>query len=364
MSKETEVTEIEVLTQEQIDALGKDLQEDIVYLSDNMNAKKLAKINPVIIELNRLQDRLEKLKFKPAVDGKYDKENIQEYKDLKANTRSFNTLIKNVAKEMKDPLNITRSHIINIEKGVLEEAAKILAAIDEKFKPYLDEVTAKAAAAQKKKDDALNAKILEAQAETEKANLKNKIAEVYNKVKYELIMEGISNKVSSMITEANENSLRSKLLELQNESFGTLISGVDISILEPEVSAELRSLFASSIHKSKELIEDKLKSIEEGKQLMIENAKRTTTAVENLHESAKVVEQTFPGHGSIPPPPPSTIVEDGKVQVMKDDFSTLNDREFLNYIIRQKKNLLLLIEARIETFGPNPELLSLHESLK
>lgn len=360
MSKETEVVEVEVLTQEQIDKLSEDIQADISYLTENMNSKKLAVLNPVIIELGKLEDRLDKIKLIPAVDGKFDKENIQEFKNLKANTRSFNTQIKAVAKAMKDPLNLTKTHIINIEKGFLESAAKIITGADDKFAPYLEEEAKKAAAAQKKKDDAMNAEILKAKAEADEANKKNLISQTYNKVKYELIMEGISTKTSNMIVVANEDALKKRLSELEKESFGTLITGVDITVLEPEVSAELRSLFATSIHSSIELIKDKLKSIENDKELLIKNANADKT--EEIKKAAEVVDTHFPPMPNIPAPPASSGI--GNVQVYKDHpTGVLNDQEFINHIVAKKKELQNLIVARINTFGKTEQLVLLYNSL-
>lgn len=361
--KENEVFEIEILTQEQIDALELEISDDIVFLTDNMNSKKLAALNPVFLELQKLKERVFSLALIPADDkGKYEKSNIQEYKDMKADTRSFNSKIKAVAKEMKDPLNKTKSHIINIEKEALKSAAEILEAIDLEFEPYVADEQRKAEIAKKKKDDALNAKVLEAEAETKKVLDQAKKVEVLNKVKYELIAEKITNATSNHIANSNLKNIEEHSTYVNTITFDKLVAEQDVLLLDEDVLKELMTSFDVAIKNAKANIETRIKALETEVRNQVLEAKeveRNTPQPEmpardfSLYSGPTIGLGNHKGHeGSVLPNVPVKIDEIPSVNTkveeqILNDIAMMNGFEFADYCTNQIKFILELIDKEI-----------------
>jgi hypothetical protein len=348
-----EVVEIEILTPEQIESLSKTVKENVVFLTENMNVKDIAVLNPMVSELLKLKDEASALKMLPVnEEGEYDKDNIQEYTTLKVKLGKCNASIKAAGKKMKENPAKKQKAIIAIEKDFLNQVTELQTTIQTEFKTYLDELEKDKAAKLKAKEDALNAEIIKANSQKDEVLNNAKKTEIYNTIKFTLIGEQITEKVNGLIVSANEQSLKNELEILDNTGWDNTVGELDYSVLENEVLAELRTKLATSVYNATLLIEDKLNSIKNEKDLMISKSKEQVDPVANLEETAKMVEHHFPS-SSVPAPPSMNVV-----QAVKSVDEDMTDEEFVNYIKLQTTKLRKLVNNRIGS-APAPVLKTL-----
>jgi len=355
MSKEnTEVTELEILTPEQIKALPETVKENVVYLTENATAGQLSKINPIVNKLLDIKSEANKLVF-VSID---DKESIDAYKSVKSSIGSFNSLLKKSAGPLKKDLKKPYDAVLAIEKTFKTISDETKESITEKFSDYEAEVLRKKEEAQAKKDAALNAKVAEAEAAAEEANLKNKKSTIYNTIKYEKIGAEINDKTTELINTANEENLNLHLKNLKAWNFGNIIFGLEFDILDNDVQTELRQYFATSIHNQTKALENKIEAVVTKRKLDAQEAiANSKNAVEQVQEVAAKIDEAIPPT-DMPLPPTANQVE-----VYTEEFRSLNDKEFLNYILKESKKLKQLIVSRLKSHSSSEELFFLYNKL-
>lgn len=353
--KNTEVTELEILTPEQIEALPSTVKDNVVFLTENATAGQLSKINPIVSKLLNIKSEADKLVF-VSID---DKESIAAYKSVKSSIGSFNTLLKNSAGPLKKDLKKPYDAVLAIEKTFKTISDETKESIVKKFADYEAEIVRKREEAQAKKDAALNAKVAEAEAAAEEANLKNKKSTVYNTIKYTRIAEEIVGVTTEMINSSNEETLKNHLKGLKtNITFSDVIGVLEFNILDADVQTELRQYFATSVFNVIKSLEDKIEALANKRKLQdqeaIANAKNS---VEQIEEVATKIDKYIPPTDM--PLPPSA----NQVEVYGGEFKSLSDDEFINYIIKEKDKLIYLVKSRINIKGQTNELINLLEKL-
>lgn len=319
-----ELEEISVLTAEQIAKLPATVKENVVFLTEHMGSNELIVLNPIVVELLEIRKMNEKLVLMPKNEkGEFNKDNIEDYKELKSKQRSFNVKIRETAKTLKEePAKITKG-IIAIEKTFLDENSTIQDEAAKKFADYEAEVVEQARIAKEKKDKALLDKIAEETKAKEEANLGLNRANVYNKVKYELIAKQYTEDVSDAVANFNGPKLEDLKVSLNVKGYETLIGDNDITILDQDVQAELQEYFVSSKRKALASIDARLESIRIEQENAILAAKNATIT-ETVNSTAQSIGQSYqsrpqetfqapkiniPSGPVLPPPPMFATIE-------------------------------------------------------
>lgn len=357
MSNQIENQELEILTEEQINKFPEKVKEEIVYLTENVRPKELAKLNPIISRLLNIKDRVEKLEFIPAdEEGKFDVDNIKEYKSIKSEIGSFNGDLGRAGKALKKPYNDIKSAIVAIEKTFKSISDETKEQILTKFSDYEEEQKRIAKEKEERKNKALLDKISNAENAAAEAKKANEKSTVYNKIKYELITEKIVNNVNNLILNANEDVLNRTLSELENNmTFENLTKDVDFEILDVEVQAELKQYFIQSLNNSKTLLKNKLTSLLNEKELMISKAKSENDSVDDLNNAAKEIDSKIEKDDSLPDPPSAVEVFDPKT------FNTLTAQEFYSFIFKERNKIVKILEARLTALPQEAYLTKLIE---
>jgi hypothetical protein len=320
-----------------------------VFLTEKVNTTDLAKLNPVVTELIGIREDGENLKFIPAdKDGNFDKDNIQSFVDVKKRVRSFRARVKDVAKQMKEePAKITKA-IIAIEKTFIDEATVVYDNAEKEFDVYIKAEDEKAKAKQEAKNKALLDAVDEASKAKEEANLKLKVSEIYNKIKYDIITKSIVENVSEALLNANEARLKELNEEINKTSYSSIVEDIDISILAQEVHAELQEFYLTARSRSIKLINEKLAAIAiEKKNVLLEN------------ENAKFVSHS----SAVPNLPPVQEKEPSMVDPL-NDIDQWPDNVFIDYIFKEANKLLFLTSDRIQKKPhSNPKIYDLRNLL-
>lgn len=319
MSKKTEeVKELVILTPEQIEKLPKQVQENVVFLTEKINPTDLMQLNPMVEELINLREQGRNLIFEGKdKDGNYNKTNIQDFVDVKKNVRSFRAKVKDTAKKLKvEPAKITKA-IIAIEKTFVDEATKVYDGAEALFEEYIKWEEAE----KQKKIDAKNKALIDAveesKAKEEEIRIKMERTEVYNSIKYEGINAKINEAVTDALINANEERLVTLRKEIDELTWSELLNGKNHEIVDIDVLAELQEFFAQSKHKAVTMIDSKLKAIKIEKDNLTLQAKQEVV-------------------NSVP-------------ETKEPSVSDVSDEEFVKHIVEQGKSLLNLTIVRINS---------------
>lgn len=356
-----EVKEIEVLTEEQISVLPDSVRDNVIFLTEEMNPKDLMVLNPAVQTLLKLRERGAKLKMKAPVDGKFDKENIQSFVDLKKDIRSFRSGIKETAKKLKEPYAKITKGIISIEKTFVEEGTVVYDVAEKEFDPYIKAEAEKDRIKQEKKDKALNDAILKAEQENKAIILEAEKTKTYNKIKYEIIAEKITEATSDALLNSNESKLKGLKEDFGGVTFDEIVSNfrIDVSSLDLEILTELKESLIKAQRNSIALINDKLESIAiERKNLILESAKEESK--KEIPINPTPVSNTTPITPPVPPIPnvpqvPNTITRNSE---------TLTDQELIDYVKKEGLRIFNIVNGRIGNNGAcNPEIYKLRSEL-
>ena len=142
--KDEKVVQIE--TFELSELIPEDVSEDFKDLYGRLNVSDITKINPLIPVLNKIQE------FKTIVyDENNEKESVREYKDAIKYLGSFNTSIKNIRKELKEPYSEVISKIDSVFNHLSNEYSNSRNSLLDNFKVYLDRKEEEKKAAEEKK---------------------------------------------------------------------------------------------------------------------------------------------------------------------------------------------------------------------
>lgn len=279
MSGKTEVTEVQVLTEEQINALPEVVRTNVKYLSENVGVKDLSVLNPIATELIEIRQLGSELQLMPLNDkGEFNKDNVQQFVDLKKKIRSFRSGLKSDIKDLKAPYVKINKGYISIEKAIIDEATKVYESAEETFATYITEQDKIAAERQAKKDKALQ----EALAEENKGKVEAQDAlaksTLYNKIKYEIINKNTTEASANAVANSNRDIVSGLESDINNYTFDTIIGDNDVSILDENVVAELKEYFITSKNNAVKILVDKIKALDiETKNIQLE-AQKTTIA--------------------------------------------------------------------------------------
>ena len=289
METENKVQEVQVLTEEQILALPETVKENVTFLTEEMGTKELVVLNPMVSELLEIRELGSELRMMPInSNGEFNKDNIQEFVDLKKKVRTFRAGVKNSAKVLKEPFAKITKGIIAIEKTFIEEATKVYDAAETEFKAYDDEQTRLAEERQKKKDKALLDKIAEESAARNQAQNQLQKTNVYNGIKYQAINEGMVDVISDAVLNANEGRLKDLEQWLGNTTYASRKGSLDDSILDEDVQGELREHYLACKIKCEQMLKNRFTSIEVKKKNAILEAQQTEAAKPIEVESKEV----------------------------------------------------------------------------
>jgi hypothetical protein len=239
--KEAEVVEIQILTPEQIEALPAEVKTNVTFLTEVLNSSELVKLNPLVTELLEVRVANKKLVMMPLnAKGEFDKDNIQSYKDLKSKTKSLNASTGKEIKDIKEPVMKIQRGLVAIEKAIKSEIKTELESLIEKFMPYEAEVIKKRDDALAKKNAAILKAVEDAKAESLKANMQLAKTNLYNKIKYELLNANITDVSIDVSINGNKILVTETLTKITNYKYETIISELDLSILDETIQAELK----------------------------------------------------------------------------------------------------------------------------
>lgn len=341
-TKTEEVAELVILTDEQIEVLPESVKENVVFLTEQLHKKDLMVLNPIVSELIEIRSFGDRLEMKPPKDGVFDKDNVQEFIDLKKKIRTFRAGVKKSGTDLKEPYLKIQKGVVAIEKAIIEEATKVYDDAEVKFKLYIDAEEEKARLKEEAKNKALLDAVEEQSKAAKEAEDKLKVSQVYNKIKYDIITKSIVENVNDALLNANEARLRELSQELNQSSYDGLVSGIDISVLSQEVAAELHEFYSISKNRSIKLINEKLKAIDIEKQnMLLENAKSSETSIDRLVEAKNKIDAEIPP--AVPPVPGMESIEP-----FSDALASLDDDQFIGFIIKEANKLLYLTNARLQ----------------
>lgn len=264
---QVEELEISVLTEDQIDNLPEDAVESVRVLSSDLANKQLQVFVPVVQKYIELRDLALRLKIDKNEKGEVTKESIQDYKDLKKATGSFNSELKAKIKEIKDPLNDTRSKVISVEKTFKSESDKIKQEAEKLFQEYEDEVARKKQEAIDKKNAALNAKIKEAEEAASEMQKTSARSQVINDLKYKEILEGITQKASDAVNNLNEVQIKTLSQSFSILEFKDILANYDISDIDQKTIDDLEVSFNTASTNAQLMLNDKLQSLKNEREL-------------------------------------------------------------------------------------------------
>lgn len=325
-TKENKEAVVEVLTKEQIEKFPKDIRANIETLSTGSRPGELAEFNPLVSGLLELKEIVSKLELKPAgEDGKFDKENIQEFTDAKKSIRSYNGNLGRVAKALKAPRIAENKALKAIEDTFKNESKSLMEKAEEIFKPYVDAEEERKRIAQEKKDAALNAKMEEQNKIIEEQKLKQKISETVNKIKYDLIAEQITNKSNDIIVNGNESLIQSFYNGL-DVSFEDFVSGYDLSIIDNDIVFELKTAHAKAVNNARAVVNQKLEAIRiEKENEALKLKEELKKQFEEEHKEKVSNTQTLPTPPVTPMPIPSSVPPPPEMYSEEDLFKDLMD---------------------------------------
>lgn len=356
MSTGKEVTEIQVLTEEQIKALPLIIQENVIFLTEQLGSKELSELNPMVIELLDLRKTEAELVLMPLnEEGKFNKENIQNYTNLKTSVGKFNAKIKVTAKTLKKPQAKIQKGIIAIEKTFLSEASKVKESVIEKFAVYEADKLEKAKIAQQKKNQVLLDQIAKENKEKKEAQNKLNKTTTYNTIKYELINKQFTEDVSDAVLNANEDKLKGLHNKVSKTSYEKIIGSNDVSILDLEVQTELKDYFNTSKTNAILSIDARIKAIKTEKENAILEAKNET--IKEVHAEVRENPIIIPlsekenniKESSFPPPPKFKTIESCINNIEYHEYHDDNENLNQNVAWLRLKEMIKIQENNLKT---------------
>lgn len=301
MVKKAEVIEVEILTEEQINSLPEIVKENVTFLTKELSSKELVRLNPLVTELLTIRDLEKELDLMPLnSEGKFNKENIAEYKSLKAKIRSFNASTGKELKSIKEPFLKVQKGFVAIEKALKSEAMIVAEVVTEKFQTYEDAQILLAQERQKKKDAVLLAEIEKEKEASASANMQLEKSNLYNKIKYDIVNSLINEKATEIVANGNEDSIKSTAMIIIEREYTDLTKGLNIAILDETIILELKEYFVKSKENALKILKSRLDTIRiEKENIALEAQKRVVRTIDSAEDIAAI--EIKP----IAPPPPT-----------------------------------------------------------
>lgn len=232
----TKATEIvEVLSDDQIKKLPKEIQQGIVVLNDHLPAEKMNKLNPVLVEYFKLKKEVDDLAY---VEG--DKNSIDAYKKTDKKFIAYKKAVEETHKEIKKPFQDVIKPLDAFKKIFVEKSKEDRDELKGKFKPYLDEQARKREEKKAKEKEAETKRIAELE-EANKGNLEiMRRGQVFNEIKYTII-GGLSKDASMNLSKLSLEALIQEKNKAESIDYNNLVSHIkDYNMLLPEQVEELK----------------------------------------------------------------------------------------------------------------------------
>jgi len=246
-------TTVTVMQTEQFALLPKATQALITKLSKDLKVDGLNLFNPLIESMVTIEG------FKEL---KFEAENelcIQQYKDAKAFTRSFNARTKEAKQKLKAPLLATGKDIELIAKTFLASAKDIYEEhLLVEFKPYLDEVEDKKQKALDKKNAATTAKIAELSEQTTDQKVALERSNIYRT--YSSSFQEFLNTTIEKVDTYSIEALEQEKVNIKGSSF--TLSEEHTNTLLPDQIENLRESYNGIMATSLRLIESKIEEVD------------------------------------------------------------------------------------------------------
>lgn len=352
-TKETKLQEIEVLNAEQIMELDVQTQDNIIFLSENLHGSELVKLNPIVNKVLNLRTEVANLRAEKK-DGEITKDCIKQYKSIKAELRSLGGTITSEFKEMKKPYNKIGKGLVAIEKEFRKIKEELEAEAQEEFKEYEEEKKRKAEEAQAKKDAELKAEMDKANEQAEAEREKRERSEAMNKIKYELITEGIGERAEQAVEKENEDALGVTYADIAQKNLSTLMRGVSNShLITPEQQEDLEAHLAKTKKRALKLVEDRLDKYEEEREQIRKEASAPPPPPPARNEDVAPADPDVPTGNT----PDQENVE----SFMKIDIQRTTPEEHAKKVLNYIQGLQMSVKLRIEEEGPHPALINLIE---
>lgn len=380
MAKTTEknkVAEITVLTEEQINALPQKTKDDVIFLMEHLPASgllKLSKLGEELIEMKKLASELKYIED--------NKENLQDYKNIKSKVKNFRARLPEVKKELKGPLDAMGKKILSVEKIIKSEADSYLDIIDKTFKPYLDAEAKKKADKEKKKEEERNKAIKEANDAATQAQKLAKRGQLYNDIRYQTIQNKIGRVAMTNCQTFTAAALKEALNKLEALTYSSMLkeNGFDdLSPLLEEQKEELQKEFVNERDFALATYRQRINQLEEAQENAINVAKAETKAEVAQSQPAPTppINTPEPPQQEVKPPVPPIPKEElihipnpssvlaaaetvekqfpqvigsppNNLEVTKpESLEPLSDTEFVDYIYNKTKDIKKLLDNRV-----------------
>jgi hypothetical protein len=338
-TKKANKNEVTVLSVEQIENFPKDVKKDIIFLQDSVQPGELAEFNPIVADLLLLEERGKKIKLISAdEEGKYNKENIQDFVDLKKDIRTYRALVKEIAKKLKAPRTLENKALIKIEKTFVNMATDVYDIAEKEFSTYVKEELAKKEERQKKKDAELLEAVKEANEAAAAANKKNEVSQIFNKLRFELISK-ITENASEEVHSSSLERLTQYKCELVALNVETLSKDVDSSVLDETMIAEIDVALKSTIKTALMIVDNKISLFEVEKESIVREAVENSKKEVVKEDEVVVVEEIK----AVPLPPPAAPLNIMRAPVNGEVSRAEPEMENVIYHLNQAEKILVQI---------------------
>ncbi len=281
---------IEVLSEDQIKKLPKEIQEGIVILDKNLPSEKMNKLNPVLVEFFKLKQKVDDIKYIEG-DDKKNKESIALYKKIDKEFIAYKKALTETHKEIKKPLQEVIKPLDAFKRIFVEKQDEERSRLKGKFKPYLDEQAKKAQQRKEKAKAAETARIAELEAQNTESQNIIKRGQVYNRIKHTLI-GGISKTAAVNVSQLSLEALINEKNQLSAHTYQILIQDEkDYDLLEDSQKTELQKEYDRTKETYLKLYGDKIETLEKQKDADY-NARKLKEQEEKESAPAQEVNQT------------------------------------------------------------------------
>lgn len=250
--------EIEIFSQDQLSVFNPEVQLDISYLSENLPAKELKALNPLITKLISIQNYKESVKYNP--ENK--KESVELYKEAMKDLKETNKVITDTKSAIKRPLDELGKKVLSIERFSKSIVQDVISDIDKEFEQYVKEEEERKRIAKEKREakQAEELKKLEdANKEQTQMLLKTNLL---NKLKYE-IPDAFTQEVMKGIVSYSKDALEKLKVNYEGENiFDSYHKKEDPNnLLSEEEKEVVKAIFDKKISDSLVLINNRIEQL-------------------------------------------------------------------------------------------------------
>lgn len=340
MKKVEEPTEA-IISDNDVISFTDKVKKEIKYLESNLDKGELITFNPLVRELGMLKLMGDQLKMKPKdKDGKYDKDNIQEFVDLKKNVRTYRAGVKRSAKKLKDPRIAENKAINSLQNVFIDEADAVYDNAEKEFAEYVEWEEGEKIRRQAAKDAETQKQIDDANAEATAQKEKMKRTMSYNNLMYEH-MEDKINPFINNITEINIAALRKRRKDIEDLDFDAYLFGQSTDGMDENDFQKVRDRFDSERQKTIDSFDAYIKKTELEEEKRLSDAVAKKEPVNNIMAASSAIDTKIP---PMIPPPPGSVPDISFVNEGMSDFDFIKEIKYrydlLSYTVdtRIRKN--------------------------